>query len=81
MDDADADAKEKNRNSDVKPNAHVARSEYTYNKYRDNDDGESHLENDEAEKLLSEFISKGDYRNIDDDVVSVISAKIPMLNK
>ena len=58
---------------------HVARSEYTYNRYRDG--SESHLEDDEAERLLSEFVSKGDFRNIDDDVVSVISAKIPMLNK
>lgn len=58
----------------------MARSEYTYNKYRD-EDRESHLDDEEAEKLLSEFVSRGDYRNIDDDVVSVISAKIPMLNK
>jgi hypothetical protein len=59
----------------------VARSEYTYNKYRDRDGTESYLDIEEAEKLLSEFVSKGDYKNIDDDVVSVISAKIPMLNK
>ena len=42
------------------------------------------LDDEEAQKLLSEYekqMAKGDYTKIDDDVVSVISQKIPMLNK
>lgn len=58
-----------------------ARSEFDYKPGGHKDDV---LDDAEAQKLLSEYekqMAKGDYTRIDDDVVSVISQKIPMLNK
>lgn len=68
----------KRPSGDETTNTHVARSQYTYSKYGNQDEDNGACD-EEAEKLLSEYVAKGDYKNIDDDVVSVISQMIPML--
>lgn len=57
-------------------------SEYKYDKLNDNQ--KDVLEDSEARKLLSDYekqMANGDFRSIDEDTISVISQKIPMLNK
>ena len=60
---------------------YVAKSEFIYGQQRKQNRNKKTDYDEEAEKLLSEYMAKGDYKNIDDDVVSVISQKIPLLNK